>query len=129
MLLAAQPRTLELQAKLLRDFADPARLAILESLRTGPLTVSELVQVTRLMQSTVSNHLDCLRAYGLVTAHPQERFVAYQLSDARVAQLLGLVDELLADVIGPVCKDFAEAKVLSPMPNLCAETPEARHTD
>ncbi|MCS7221485.1 MAG: metalloregulator ArsR/SmtB family transcription factor [Anaerolineae bacterium] len=98
MLIAANPKAIKLQAKLFRGFADPSRLAILEALRDGALTVSEIVQATGLTQSNVSNHLGCLRDCGLVTAEQQGRFVYYQLSDKRVKQLLQLADELLADV-------------------------------
>ncbi len=98
MLIAANPKTSELQAKLFRGFADPSRLAILEALRDGPLTVSEIVQATGLSQPNVSNHLGCLRDCGLVTATQQGRFVSYALSDQRVEQLLRLAGELLADV-------------------------------
>lgn len=98
MLIAANPRTVDLQAKLFRGFADPSRLVILETLRNGPLTVSEIVQATGLTQSNVSNHLGCLRDCGLVTAQQQGRYAFYTLSDERVAQLLRLADDLLADV-------------------------------
>jgi DNA-binding transcriptional ArsR family regulator len=98
MLIAANPKTIALQAKLFRGFADPSRLAILEALRDGALTVSEIVQATGLTQSNVSNHLGCLRDCGLVVATQQGRFVYYELSDERVRQLLRLADELLADV-------------------------------
>lgn len=98
MLIAANPKTCELQAKLFRGFADPSRLAILEALRDGALTVSEIVEATGLTQPNVSNHLGCLRDCGLVTATQQGRFVYYALSDPRVEQLLRLADELLADV-------------------------------
>ena len=74
------------------------RLAILEALRAGPLIVSDIVQITGLTQSNVSNHLSCLRDCGLVTAQQQGRYAFYSLSDARVDQLLRLADELLADV-------------------------------
>lgn len=98
MLIAANPKTRELQAKLFRGFSDPSRLSILEALRDRALTVSEIVQATGLTQSNVSNHLGCLRDCGLVTAEQQGRFVHYELSDKRVGQLLRLADELLADV-------------------------------
>lgn len=99
MFTRANPKAIELQAKLFRGFSDPSRLSILEALRDGgALTVSEIVQATGLTQPNVSNHLACLRDCGLVTAHQQGRFVRYQLSDQRVEQLLRLADELLADV-------------------------------
>lgn len=98
MLSATPVRTVDLQAKLFRGFADPSRLAILVSLRSGPLTVNEIVQATGLTQSNISNHLGCLRDCGLVSTQPQGRYVFYTLSDKRVDQLLCLADELLADV-------------------------------
>lgn len=87
-----------LKAKLLRGFADTSRLAILEVLRNGPLTVGEIVEKTRLSQSNVSNHLGCLRDCGLVNFEQQGRFTLYRLSDPRVAQFLSFADELLAEV-------------------------------
>lgn len=98
MLISARPKSIEIQAKLFRGFSDPSRLSILEALRDGALTVSEIVQATGLMQSNVSNHLGCLRDCGLVVAEQQGRFVYYQLSDERVGQLLMLADSLLSDV-------------------------------
>ena len=98
MFITAHPKAVELQAKLFRGFSDPSRLSILEALRDGPLTVSEIVQATGLTQPNVSNHLGCLRDCGLVIAEQQGRFVHYELSDKRVEQLLCLADGLLADV-------------------------------
>lgn len=98
MLLIANPKSIEIQAKLFRGFADPSRLSILESLREGAVTVNEIVETTGLTQSNVSNHLACLRDCGLVVAEQQGRFVYYELSDKRVGRLLNLADELLADV-------------------------------
>lgn len=98
MLMIANTRAVDLQAKLFRGFSDPSRLSILEALYSGPLTVGEIVEATGLSQSNASNHLACLRDCGLVTAQQEGRFVYYQLSDERVGQLLVLADELLADV-------------------------------
>ena len=98
MLLAAQNQVTSYKAKLFRGFADPARLAILEVLRTGPLNVTDIVEATGLSQSNTSNHLACLWDCGLVAREQQGRFVRYRLSDERVATLLGLADELLSDV-------------------------------
>jgi DNA-binding transcriptional ArsR family regulator len=98
MILVANPKSIEIQAKLFRGFSDPSRLSILDVLRDGARTVSEIVENTGLTQSNVSNHLGCLRDCGLVIANQQGRFVYYELSDERVGQLLTLADELLADV-------------------------------
>jgi len=97
MLITAKVQAVDLQAKFFRGFADTSRLAILEAIREGPLTVGEIVTATGLSQSNASNHLGCLRDCGLVTARQQGRYVYYQLSDERVATLLRLADELLAE--------------------------------
>lgn len=98
MLLTQTYTATTLTAKLFRGFADPSRLSILETLRQKPATVSALVEATGLSQSNVSNHLSCLRDCGLVVSTQQGRYVLYQLSDERVAALLNLAEELLADV-------------------------------
>jgi ArsR family transcriptional regulator, cadmium/lead-responsive transcriptional repressor len=98
MNLTVNARAVDLQARLFRGFADPSRLSILQAIAGSPLTVGKIVEKTGLSQSNVSNHLGCLRDCGLVTARQQGRFVYYQLSDDRVASLLGLAEELLADV-------------------------------
>jgi DNA-binding transcriptional ArsR family regulator len=91
-------QTADLKAKLFRGFSDPSRLSILNTLRSGPLTVSEIVHQTGLSQSNVSNHLSCLRCCDLVIREQQGRFMYYELADVRIAKLLDLADELLADV-------------------------------
>ena len=98
MHIIAKPRATTLKAKLFKGFSDPSRLSILEALRDGSLTVTDIAEATRLSQSNVSNHLGCLRDCGLVMSEQHGRHVHYQLSDKRVAALLRLADELLADV-------------------------------
>ncbi len=98
MLITSTTSSVELQAKLFRGFADASRLFILDALCQGERTVSDLVQTTGFTQPNVSNHLSCLRDCGLVTVRQQGRFSYYSLSDNRVAKLLLLADELLADV-------------------------------
>jgi DNA-binding transcriptional ArsR family regulator len=98
MIVANNASALDVKAKLFRGFADPSRLAILEALREGTLSVGEIVEVTGLGQSNTSNHLGCLHDCGLVSREQRGRYVYYRLSDDRVGALLGATDELLLDV-------------------------------
>src|SRR3989337_1629341 len=98
MILTADKTGLAVKAKLFRGFGDASRLSILDSLRHGPLTVSEIIEATGLSQSNVSNHLGCLRDCGLVAAEQEGRFVTYHLSDDRVGDLIATAESLLADV-------------------------------
>ena len=98
MLNVTNAEGVQLQAKLFRGFADPARLSILQVLQSGPLTVTEIVAATGMSQSNTSNHLRCLRECGLVAAEQQGKFALYRLSDDRVGDLLAIAESLLSDV-------------------------------
>lgn len=98
MLTTQFARSLALKAKLFRGFSDPSRLAILEALREGPRSVTEIVEITGLSQPNASNHLACLLDCGLVAREPRGRFAYYRLADERVGGLLSLADEILSDV-------------------------------
>ena len=93
-----QAQDVELRAKLFRGLSDPSRLAIVEALRDGPRSVGGIVDATGLGQSNVSNHLACLLGCGLVDREQRGRRAIYRLADARVDDLLGLADALLAEV-------------------------------
>ena len=98
MLITGSIDLFTLKAKLFRGLGEPSRLAILETLREGPKTVSDIVAATGLSQPNASNHLACLRDCGLVRSEPSGRFVTYTLSDERVSGLLALGEEVLAEV-------------------------------
>jgi len=103
MSITANTRTLATKAKLFRGFADPSRLSILEALRRGPMSVTEIVEETGLSQPNTSNHLACLLDCGLVLREQRGRFAYYRHSDERACLLLGLADELLSEVASGVC--------------------------
>lgn len=85
------------KAKLFRGLADLSRLKLLESLRSGPKCVSELVGLTNLSQPNVSAHLSCLRECGLVVACPDGRRVYYRLTDPHIEALLAFADDVLGE--------------------------------
>lgn len=95
-MLLTRDRPLTLQAKLFRGLSDYSRLSILQVLRSGPLTVGEIVAATGLSQPNASNHLRCLSECCLVASEQRGRFVEYRLSDPRIDRLLAMADEVLA---------------------------------
>lgn len=90
-----ETRLVDLHAKLFRGLADTSRLSILEALRGGPLSVSDIVATTGLSQPNASNHLRCLADCGLVVGEQQGRFVRYRLSDTRIGHLMSIAGELV----------------------------------
>jgi ArsR family transcriptional regulator, cadmium/lead-responsive transcriptional repressor len=98
VLSTATDSTQKTKAKLFRGLGDGSRLAILEALREGARSVSELVSVTGLTQPNVSNHLACLLDCGLVLREQRGRFAYYGLADTKVEDLLGLAGTLLNNI-------------------------------
>lgn len=98
MLTVTNAEGVQLQSKMFRGFGDPARLNILQVLRNGPMTVTEIVAATGMSQSNTSNHLRCLRECGLVATEQQGKYALYRLSDDRVGDLLAMAESLLSDV-------------------------------
>ncbi len=97
-----QDLSLELKAKLFRGLADTSRLAILEALRAGEKTVTEIVEVTSLSQPNASGHLSCLRDCGLVVSRQQGRYVHYALADPRIEEVLRGAEGILSGVAARV---------------------------
>lgn len=75
-------------ARFFRVLGDPTRLAILQMLEGGSLTVAELVEATGIPRSRLSNHLACLRYCGFVETEPEGRTVRYSLVDGDIASLI-----------------------------------------
>jgi DNA-binding transcriptional ArsR family regulator len=110
MFLSTEAQETAIKAKFFRGLSDPSRLGILETLRNGQQTVSEIVAATGLSQSNTSNHLSCLADCGLVSRAQRGRNVIYQLSDPRVDSLLALAEQLLSDAARGVyeCTRYSE---------------------
>ncbi|MGA7370989.1 MAG: metalloregulator ArsR/SmtB family transcription factor [Nitrososphaeraceae archaeon] len=93
-----QFRKLALKAKLFRGLGDSTRLSILEVLRAGEKTTSQIVKETAQTQSNVSNHLGCLLDCGLVKNRRVGKNMFYRLSDKRIAKLLEDSDTILVQI-------------------------------
>ena len=79
----------EESAMLLKALANPVRLQIVHGLlRNGCRNVSCMERGTGMSQSCISQHLQKLRAAGVVTAERSGNEVYYRAASAEVARLL-----------------------------------------
>ncbi len=81
---------------LLRLVSEQTRHALLDELRAGERTVTELVATLEDEQSNVSHHLGTLREAGLVSCRRDGRRQLYRLADREVAKVLEQVESLAA---------------------------------
>lgn len=96
--MSLQLKRLDLKAKMFRGFADTTRLSILEVLRNGEKTVSEIVESLEQSQSNISNHLACLRDCGLVSSRRDGKNIYYSVASRKVKSLLEDSDSVLEEV-------------------------------
>lgn len=82
---------------LFRSLADPTRLRILRHLMLGEHRVVDLTAHLSLAQSTVSQHLSCLRDCGLVSSRAYGRASMFSLATApELLRLFAAAERLLA---------------------------------
>ena len=91
------PELLVFIAERFKALGEPARLRLLNTLRDGEKTVSELVDETGMGQANVSKHLQLLYAAGLVARRRDGPFVHYEIADDRIYALCDIMcDQLQA---------------------------------
>lgn len=70
-----------------KALGEPARLRILQALRTGEKTVSDLMRDTELSQANTSRHLQMLHGLGFVERRKEGLYVLYRLADESVTTM------------------------------------------
>lgn len=87
-------RTFEAWAEVYKALADRTRLHILALLRGGEMCVCELVEVLKMTQPAVSQHLRKLKHAGLVKERKTAQWVFYRLDGSGVPFLDAVLDAL-----------------------------------
>ncbi|OQM46872.1 transcriptional regulator [Anoxybacillus sp. UARK-01] len=89
---------LDVKAKFIRGFSDKTRLQILECIKNGEKTVSQIVEELQGNQSNISQHLACLKGCGIIVGRQEGKFVYYSLRNEEIKEMLELFDEVLNQV-------------------------------
>jgi DNA-binding transcriptional ArsR family regulator len=82
---------LRLIAERFKALSEPSRLEILNALRGGERTVSEILEATGLGQANVSKHLQMLHGSGFVDRRKDGVSTYYRLADQDVLRLCELM--------------------------------------
>jgi len=98
---------LELISDFFTIFTNPKRIQILQLLREGELTVSELAERTGLSQPTVSQHLKTLRDKHIITAKRIGNKCYYTVEDNRIYQVCDLIKGIISARVEEIRKDIA----------------------
>lgn len=87
----------EIKAELFKALGHPGRVRVLEVLRDGERTVTELVPLVGLEASHLSQQLGILRRAGVVTVRREGSTAVYGLATPEVAELLAVAKRFLLE--------------------------------
>jgi DNA-binding transcriptional ArsR family regulator len=88
---------IEAIADLMAALADPTRIALLESLRSGEASVQELADDLDLPHQNASHHVGILRRAGLVKRRREGRLAIYAIEDWTALWLIEQAARALID--------------------------------
>jgi ArsR family transcriptional regulator len=86
-----------LHAEMCKTISNPRRQAILDTIRDGEMTVSELIEKTGISQANLSQHLAILRSKGVVKTRRDGNCIYYSLSNIKIIEAYDLISEVLED--------------------------------
>lgn len=90
----------QLHASVCKGLADPKRLLILNALRDGERSVSDLVGELDIPQANISQHLAVLRDRGLVSPRRDGQWVYYSLTSRKIVDAMDLLREVMTEQLG-----------------------------
>ncbi|MGB4594002.1 MAG: metalloregulator ArsR/SmtB family transcription factor [Coriobacteriia bacterium] len=86
-----------LHSEMCKTLANAKRQMVLEALRDGERSVSEIAAATGIPQATLSQHLSIMRAKGVVQARRAGSNVYYTLTSPKLLQAFDLITEVMRE--------------------------------
>ena len=93
-----------------KTLANEKRQRILDALRDGELSVSQLRERTGIPQATLSQHLGILRSKGVVVTRREGARVFYALSSPKIIEAFDLISEVMSDSLDARMQTVEDAR-------------------
>ncbi len=87
----------EIHAEMCKVFSNSTRLEILNLLRDKELSVTELIEKTKLSQANISQHLSIMKSKGIVTSSRKGKNIYYKLTNPKIVKAFDIIREVLAE--------------------------------
>lgn len=88
-----------LHSDLCKTLANAKRQMILNAIRDGESTVTEIHDRTSIPQATLSQHLSILRSAGLVRSRREGNHVFYAITNQKIIQAFDLITEVMQEIL------------------------------
>jgi DNA-binding transcriptional ArsR family regulator len=99
----------KLHSEICKTMANPKRLEVLNCLRKGEMTVSQLVEKTGISQANLSQHLGMMRSSGILSSRREGIHIFYKLTNFKIVQAVDLISEVMRDTISDQSRTLDEA--------------------
>ena len=93
----ADSQLYELHASICQTLANPKRLEVIDRLRDGEHSVTELAEAMKISQANLSQHLAVMRQKGIVATRREGLNVYYRLSNLKIIKACDLMRQVLLE--------------------------------
>ena len=87
----------EVHAEMCKVFSNSTRLEILNLLGDKQLSVTELIEKTRLSQANISQHLSIMKSKDIVASDRKGKNVYYRLTNPKIIKAFDIIRDVLAE--------------------------------
>jgi len=87
----------ELHAEICKIFSNSTRLEILDLLRDKEMSVTELIEKTKLSQANISQHLSIMKSKGIVASNRKGKNIYYKLTTPKITKAFDIIREVLSE--------------------------------
>ena len=84
-------------AEMCKVFSNPTRLEILNLLRDKDMSVTELIEKTKLSQANISQHLSIMKSKGIVISNRNGKNIYYKLTNPKIIKAFDIIREVLSE--------------------------------
>ena len=85
----------KIHAELCKVFSNSTRLEILNLLRDNELSVTELIEKTKLSQANISQHLSIMKSKWVVISDRKGKNIYYRITNPKIIKAFDIIREVL----------------------------------
>jgi len=85
----------EIHAEICKVFSNPTRLEILDLLRDKEMSVTSLIEKTKLSQANISQHLTIMKYKGIVASSRNGKNIFYKLTNPKIIKAFDIIKDVI----------------------------------
>jgi len=87
----------KLHAEMCKVFSNPIRLEILNLLKYNKMSVTEIIDRSKLSQANISQHLSIMKSKGIVASNRKGKNIYYKLTNPKIIKAFDIIRQVLAE--------------------------------